>query len=376
MLDPKMTLEALQQAGIRFYCGVPDSLLKEFCSVVETRAARENHVIAANEGCAVGIAAGNHLKTGDIPLVYLQNSGLGNMVNPLVSLAAPEVYGIPMLVMIGWRGGPGVKDEPQHMKQGQATCPLLDSIGVPWEVLPKEGAEATGCIHRVLGKTVALGAPCALVVEKGTFAKAGKVEAKATGSGIGREQAIEAVSNLVPEDVPVVASTGKISRELYEVREKHGQSHAGDFLTVGSMGHGSQVALGIALADPAKQVVYLDGDGAALMHMGGLATIGNYGRHTNLKHIVLNNCAHESVGGQPTVGCGVSFPGIASACGYPFAAKVDSFVKLPQAVRALLDVRGPSFLEILVEPGSRSDLGRPAESPADSKKAFMEFLQK
>lgn len=376
-ISPKAFYETLAAEGVNFLAGVPDSLLKEFCAYVDAALPPENHVIAANEGSAVGLAAGHHLATGTVPVVYLQNSGLGNTVNPLLSLADGEVYGLPMVVVVGWRGEPGVKDEPQHVKQGRVTEALVGAMEYPCRVLGED--EAEGLAHAAWAVKTAreTAAPVVLLVKKGAF---GKAEAKRPAPEVPahrltREGAIALVTAGLPEATTIVATTGMISRELYEQRGALGQSRAGDFLTVGAMGHASQIALGIARARPGHAVACLDGDGAVLMHMGGLASIGA-SQTGDLLHVVLNNGAHDSVGGQPTVAFEVALTGVARACGYDAVeGPWESEAEIAAALARLVALPGRRFLELRVRPGSRADLGRPKETPQQNKAIFTERLR-
>ena len=377
MISPRAFHETLAAEGVDFLAGVPDSLLKEFCAYVDAALPPEGHVIAANEGTAVGLAAGHHLATGSLPMVYLQNSGLGNTVNPILSLADPEVYGLPMIVLIGWRGAPGVKDEPQHVKQGRVTPALLDAMELPYRVLDGDPDAATEAAAWAAQTARATGGPVVVLVHKGAF---GKAEAKRPTRAVpdtmlAREAAIALITGALPGGATIVATTGMISRELYESRGASGQDRARDFLTVGSMGHASQIALGIARAKPGAQVVCLDGDGAALMHLGGMATIGTSDTG-DLLHVVLNNGAHDSVGGQPTVAQQISLTAIARACGYDrVEGPVEAEADIHAQVAALVQVPGRRFLEVRVRPGSRADLGRPKESPAQNKAQFIARLR-
>ena len=377
MISPKAFHSAFAAEGVDFLAGVPDSLLKDFCAYVDAVLPPESHVIAANEGTAVGLAAGHHLATGGLPMVYLQNSGLGNAVNPLLSLADPEVYAIPMIVLVGWRGAPGVKDEPQHLKQGRVTPAMLEAMEIPYKMLegdPKAAAEAASWAAETARAT---SAPVVLLVHKGAF---GKAEEKRPPrampeSMLAREAAILLVTAALPAGATIVATTGMISRELYDSRVALGQDRSSDFLTVGSMGHASQIALGIARAKPDAKVVCLDGDGAALMHLGGMATVGT-SEVGDLLHIVLNNGAHDSVGGQPTVAQQISLTAIATACGYDVVAgPLEDEADIRAEVARLAQVPGRRFLEVRVRPGSRADLGRPKESPAENKAHFIARLR-
>lgn len=363
MLAAEAVLDALREHGATFFTGVPDSLLRELCACIEERASA--HVIAANEGAAVALAAGHHLATGGLPVVYLQNSGLGNTINPLLSLADADVYALPIILIIGWRGEPGVHDEPQHVKQGRVMLAMLDAMELPYRVLSHEvdiawAAETARKESR----------PVALVVRKGTFAP--YATRARSQEGMTRERAIELVVDaLDPRDV-VVSTTGMISRELYETRMRRGEGTR-DFLTVGSMGHASAIAAAIALARSERQVFCLDGDGAYVMHMGSIAVQGQLGAR-NFKHIVLNNGCHDSVGGQPTVALQADLTAIARACGYATVDRLTDEAGVAEAVRALRGIDGPALLEVRVRPGSRADLGRPASSPRENKEAFVRFL--
>ncbi|WP_026473997.1 phosphonopyruvate decarboxylase [Alkaliflexus imshenetskii] len=376
MIDAGDFLAHLIHRGVDYFCGVPDSLLKDFGSCVLDRIDNGNHQITVNEGSAIGLAVGHYLATGKVPLVYMQNSGLGNAVNPLISLADTKVYGIPMMMLIGWRGEPGVKDEPQHLKQGEIQNELLDLLGIPFRIIDGNTPNFTSVIDELHTTAIARSCPAAIVVRKDTF-----TPYKRTSRGdqnlyeLHREDAIEAMTSQMDEDSIVVATTGKISRELYELREKRSQKHSCDFLTVGSMGHSIMIALGIAQEKPEKRVYCIDGDGAVLMHMGALATVATASGVENLIHIVLNNGAHESVGGHPTAAFKVDLCGIAASCGYRQVFRIDNKSDLSGLFQKLPKFSGPIFIEVMVSLASRADLGRPKESPAMNKEAFMRFIK-
>lgn len=374
MIPSKVVYEALQQNGVSFFTGVPDSLLKDICAYMTDHAPRERHVIAANEGAAVALATGWHLATGEVGLVYLQNSGLGNMVNPLTSLADPEVYSIPMVLLIGWRGEPGVPDEPQHRKQGRITLQTLAALEIPATILPDTPAEATEVIHATVAAARSSSAPQALLVRKGTFEPYQFRDKSSDLLGMRREDALKRVLGGIEDAALVVSTTGMTSREVFEYREASGDGHAKDFLTVGCMGHASQIAMGLALAKSDVPVYCLDGDGAVLMHMGALAVLGTSGLR-NLKHVVINNGAHDSVGGQPTVALRISLPEIAKACGYRWVASTDHQEEMGHLLDALKQTEGPAFLEIKVNKGSRPDLGRPTTTTHENKEQFIAFVR-
>lgn len=373
MLSPKIFIESLAAKGIDFFAGVPDSLLKNVCAFIsDTRDDRHN-IIAANEGAAVGLAAGHYLATGHIPCVYMQNSGEGNAINPLASLTDKEVYGIPVLLVIGWRGEPGVHDEPQHVKQGKITLPLLDAMGIRHEILSQDETEFRSQLDGAVRHMSETGEAFAFIVRKNTFEPYTLQRHEVNEYPLSREEAIQKVAaSLSAKDV-IVSTTGMISRELFEYRTAQGQGHERDFLTVGSMGHASQIALGIALEKTDRRVWCFDGDGAALMHLGSVAIIADKAPE-NFVHVIFNNGAHDSVGGQPTVGLKVNLAGIAKAAGYKDAVSVTTAEDLGSALKVLKTMRGPVLLEVRVHRGNRKDLGRPTTTPIQNRDALMEFM--
>ncbi len=375
MVDPGKFYDALQAEGVDLFTGVPDSLLKNFCAYITDHSDANHNIIAANEGAAVGIAAGHYLATSRIPLVYMQNSGIGNAVNPLMSLADDKVYSIPMILVIGWRGEPGVHDEPQHMRQGEVTLPLLDAMKIPYVILSDEEDAAMTDIGKILTECRNLGKPHAIVIRKGTFGKY-KLKNKAVNDcPLSREEALKLVIDNMGEDAVSLSTTGKLSRELFEYREYRGEGHERDFLTVGSMGHSSSIALGIALEKSDRSVWCLDGDGAFIMHMGALTNIGKL-KPRNFIHVLFNNGAHESVGGQPTLGFDINAIDIAKACGYRYQYSVENSEDIVSAIKSAKNQNGPIFIEIRVRIASRDDLGRPTTTPIENKKALMAFLNK
>lgn len=374
MIRPEYFYNTLRGMGIDFYTGVPDSLLKDICAYITDHADRKNNIIAANEGGAVGLAAGYHLATGNIPVVYMQNSGLGNTVNPLMSLTDSDVYRIPVLLVIGWRGEPGVHDEPQHVKQGKTTLPLLDAMEIRHEIMSGDEAELEKQLAGGVKYMKETGRAFALVVKKGTFGKYKLQNGTHNPYTMEREEAIKAVAGAMDVKDIVVSTTGKISRELFEHRTATGEGHSRDFLTVGSMGHASQIALGIALNRPERNVYCFDGDGAAIMHMGGMGIVASM-LPGNFYHIVFNNGAHDSVGGQPTIGFGIDLPKIAAGCGYKTVMSVATRSELDAILPTLTTLPAPLLLEIKVKKGSRDDLGRPTTTPVENKEALMSFLE-
>lgn len=360
--------------GADFYTGVPDSQLKALCNYLMARYGIDpkHHVIAANEGNCTALAAGYHLATGKIPVVYMQNSGEGNIINPVASLLNDKVYAIPVVFIVGWRGEPGVHDEPQHIYQGEVTVKLLEDMGISAFVIGKETTEEALSAKMEEFRTIlAAGKDVAFVIRKGALTDAPKVEYRNDNTMI-REQIIQHIVKVSGED-PVVSTTGKASRELFETRVANGQSHKYDFLTVGSMGHSSSIALGVAIQKPEQRIWCVDGDGAVLMHMGAMAVIGT-NRPKNLIHVVINNGAHETVGGMPTVAKDIDLVAIAKACGYPYAVCVNNFDDLDRELAAAKQRNELSLIEAKCSIGAREDLGRPTTTALENKRNFMEYL--
>ncbi len=373
MLTPAFFIERLKENGIDCFAGVPDSLLKSVCAFITDHSDAYHNIITANEGAAVGLAAGHYLATGRPACVYMQNSGEGNIINPIASLTDPEVYNIPVLLLIGWRGRPGVHDEPQHVKQGKVTTSLLSTMGIDYDVLSKEEATAVKQITKALN---ALGRKeiYALVIEKDTFQDYHLQNMDVNALTMSREDAVQTVAGSLGEKDCIVSTTGMISRELFEYRDAMNESHERDFLTVGSMGHASQIALGIAMAKPERRIWCFDGDGAAIMHMGGMAIVADKAPK-NYVHVVFNNGAHDSVGGQPTVGLKIDLPAVAKAVGYPNVLSVENKEDLLEALSLIGSMVGPIFLEVRVKKGNRKELGRPTTTPIQNKELFMRFLK-
>ena len=371
MIDCKKFYKTLASSKIDFFTGVPDSLLKDFCAYVTDNTSQERNIIAANEGNAIALASGYHLATGKFGLVYMQNSGLGNAVNPLTSLADKDVCSIPMLLFIGWRGEPGVKDEPQHVKMGKVTLSLLDALKMPYAILNDNYEE-------IIKKAVLYfkndKSPYAIIVKKDTFQKYELKNQQKTDFEMNREEAIKIIVSLLSKDDIIVSTTGMTSRELFEFRESRKEGHEKDYLTVGSMGHSSSIALGIALEKPERNVYCFDGDGALIMHMGALSVIGQL-EPKNFKHIIFNNFAHDSVGGQPTATSKIDIASIAKANGYARAFSAETKNEIVNSIKKISSMDGPVLLEIKVNKGHRKDLGRPTTTPIQNKEEFMKFLR-
>ena len=373
--DTVKVQDFMEALGADFYTGVPDSQLKALCDCLMNTYGidAKHHIIAANEGNCVGIAAGYHLATKKVPVVYMQNSGEGNIINPVASLLNDNVYGIPCIFIIGWRGEPGVHDEPQHVYQGKVTVPLLDVMDIQSMIIDK-----TTTVDDVKGKMsewkdlLSKGKQVAFVVRKGALEYDVKPD-YGNDFTLNREEAIEVIADYTGDD-PIISTTGKISRELFEIRERRKQGHGHDFLTVGSMGHCSSIALGVAVNKPEKTIWCIDGDGAAIMHLGSMAVMGSTAPK-NLIHIILNNLAHDTVGGMPTVACDTDLMKVAEGCGYRKFVRVDNAESLKDALKDARSSDGPSLIEVMCALGSRADLGRPTTTAMENKQSFMKFIE-
>lgn len=373
MLDVKKIVGLLFEKEVKFFAGVPDSLLKDFCACITDTVSPENNIVAANEGAAVAMAAGNFLATGKIPLVYMQNSGLGNAINPLLSLVDDEVYSIPMILFIGWRGEPGVKEEPQHKKQGKVTLALLEAMQIPAVILDTDDAIAAEQLAQVVSQAKLTSTPRAVVIRKDTFGSYEQQKKITNQFPLSREEAVKLFVDTVNREDIAVTTTGKLSRELFEYREITATGHANDFLTVGSMGHSSSIALGIAIAKPGRTIWCLDGDGAIIMHLGAVTTIGSIAP-ANFRHIVFNNGMHESVGVQATCAFGLDFSKIAKGCRYKAYWKAENTEEFISAIQQAQNCEGPVLIEVLINTKSRKDLGRPTISPVMNKIDFISNL--
>lgn len=372
MIKPQKFYECLIKNEIDFFTGVPDSLLKNICAYISDHSTK-NHIIAANEGNAIAIAMGYHMASEKIPMVYMQNSGLGNTINPLLSLADEAVYSIPMILMIGWRGKPGISDEPQHIKQGRIHNSLIDALEIPHFHLTSE-SNFEEVINKAKSAAEKKSAPSVISVAKNTFEKYTLKSVEKFNFEMSREEAIEQIAEMVDHKDVIISTTGKASRELFEFRNKKNDTHERDFLTVGGMGHASQIALGIALTKESRTIYCIDGDGSFLMHSGSMGIIGST-RLKNFKHIIINNGSHDSVGGQPTVALKIDLEKISNGFNYTKTFKVTKKEDLNKKFTDFKNCEGPCLLEIYVNKGSRKNLGRPTISPKNNKKDFISFLK-
>lgn len=360
----------LKQNNIHFFTGVPDSLLKSFIRCITKYEDINNHVIAANEGSAIGIAIGYNLATQKIPLVYLQNSGLGNAVNPLLSLADKKIYSIPILLVIGWRGEPGVHDEPQHITQGAVTEKMLKAMRIPLLKVKKNTTSYE--IKKFIKKIYKSSSPMALLISKDALEDDVKSKLSKNKYKLTREQAIKKIVNSLNSDDVIVSTTGMTSRELYEHLE-YSNIKIANFLTVGGMGHASQISAGIAIKNKEKKVICLDGDGSLIMHLGSMSTIGTT-PNLNLTHFILNNGVHGSVGNQSTTGFNIDLLKIADACGYDYIYKCENLRELTSVLKRTSKLKGKQFIEIRLNTEFRSNLGRPLNKPIKNKIEFVKYL--
>lgn len=369
MIEPKKFYESLLQNGFEFFAGVPDSLLKEFCLCLREQASEKQNIISANEGNAVALAAGYHIATGKFGVVYMQNSGLGNAINPMLSLTDEKVYEIPVLYIIGYRGQPGVKDEPQHITQGELTLSLLDVLGINYDILDENYEKQINACYSYMVKEKR---SVALVVRKGTFTDYEGNKQKDNAYTMTREEALEQIVKALDSQEFIVSTTGKTSREIYEIREKYGMSHDNDFLTVGSMGHASSLAMGMSLFSD-KNIYCIDGDGALLMHMGALpVALQKVG--SNYRYILINNGCHESVGGQPTVSFELDMVSVLKGFGFSYVWEVQDETELEKGIHWLQE-SAKAALIVYTNDKSRADLGRPTTTPKENRELFESKLR-
>ena len=358
-------MKLIDELGGDFFTGVPDSLLAPFCDyIMDAYGVSDKHVVAANEGAAVGLATGHYLATGKPAVVYMQNSGIGNAVNPICSLT--KLYDVPVIYVIGWRGEPGVPDEPQHKFQGEVTLAMLDCLQIPYKVVEDDVTDISD-----FKSLLAQGKSVAFVVKKSALKNDKPANYPSGTADMSREEILEVILSYAAPDDIFVCTTGKLSREVFEIRERNKTGHKQDFLTVGSMGHSLMIAYGIAMAKPERRVYCLDGDGAAIMHLGSLAVVGVH-KPKNLIHVVINNGAHETVGGMPVVSKEIELWDMAECLGYVESFRSNNLEDL----KYIFDVleHGPIFIEAASNLKSRKDLGRPTTTPLENKAAFMEFL--
>jgi len=376
-ISPESFLKHLINREILFFTGVPDSLLKYLCLCIDhSKDLKNNHIIASNEGSAIGLASGYHIGTNKVPLVYMQNSGIGNAINPLLSLADSKVYSIPMLVLIGWRGEPGVKDEPQHLSQGEVQIDLLNSLKLPYNIISEESTDYKMKIDYGLDVAKKKLSPFVILIKKNTFSRIEFNSKKKRKNilSLKREFVLNSLLKSLPNNAVIVSTTGKTSREIFELRKLDNQSHENDFLTIGSMGHCSSIALGIAKTNPHLNIYCIDGDGSMIMHMGSLSTIGQE-LPNNFYHILINNYAHESVGGQRTSSETINFHLLSKSLNYQDYYSANDRNSLKKLIDKLLNkVNKPALFEIQVELGSRADLGRPTITPKENKIKLMKKI--
>lgn len=374
MIDLNRMEQTLRKLSVTFISGVPDTLLNDFCLHIENNWEKNNHVIAANEGNAIGLAAGHQMATGDVPLVYMQNSGIGNALNPLISLTHPSVYGVPMILLIGWRGNPEAKDHPQHTKQGILTPVFMEDVDIPWKKLSNLDDEVESDLMWAVETAKLKNGPVALIVPKGVLERGEKSGFEDDLKLMSREEAIHVLVQQMHPNTIFVASTGRATRELYEVRRLRGEGHSHDFLNVGAMGHSSSIALGIAIGRPNRFVVCIDGDAAALMHLGALPVNAQLKHCKRFIHVVLNNGVHESVGGQNAATGNISLHEVAKVSGYNVGLKrITSSTELVAEIESIKKTkdRGPYFVEVLIRKGMRPDMPVLKFDLQEHRKAFL-----
>ena len=369
MIDTKKFYDYLISKQLDFFAGVPDSLLKNLCACIKDNSDKTHNIITADEGNAIALASGYHIASGNYGVVYMQNSGIGNAINPLLSLADEEVYSIPMLLVVGWRGEPGVKDEPQHIKQGKVTIPLFESMGIEYVILDEDYENKIDYCYKYISEN---NKPIALIVRKGIFEEYKDIK-ETNKYTISREEALESIIECLNKDDFLVSTTGKTSREIFEIRERRKEKHSNDFLTVGSMGHTSSIALGMSIGSN-KDIYCIDGDGSFIMHMGMFAIIPQVA-NKNFKYILINNGAHESVGGQATVGFNIDIEKTLLSFGFKNVYKATTIEEVKEYMSNLKEEKLQALV-IYTKLGARENLGRPTISPKENKKEMMKLLKK
>jgi len=376
MITSTELFKLFQKYEFSFFTGIPDSTFKDWMKfLIENNNKVLTNIIPCNECEAIAICAGYYLATGKIGVTYMQNSGFGKTVNPLTSLCNPEIYSIPVLLMIGWRGEPGKIDAPQHKKMGRIMNLLLKDLEIPFSILNYDINEIEKEIIKAKEYMEKNKAPYALIIKKGIIKDNNSDKKIPAIYELTREHALELIINFFNQNEIFISATGKTSRELYEYREKFKEISQKDFLMVGSMGCAASIGLSIALQKKDRKVIILDGDGALIMQMGVLATIG-YESPPNLIHIVIDNESHESTGGQPTVSKILNIKEIALNCNYKYATLILSKKDLENELIKVKNVEGPSMVVVKVNQGSRKDLGRPKISLIELKNNFMKYLNK
>jgi len=371
-IEPKVIVDFFKSKEVEMVTGVPDSVLSGLIDALASEFTGSQHITAANEGNAAAIAIGHYLSSGSPAVVYLQNSGLGNLVNPIVSLANKRIYEIPAMLIVGWRGEPGKKDEPQHLFQGLITKELLELLEIP-VFLIDDNANCLDVLEAAWKKMSESQQFTAVIVKNDAFVKKEQIHGSNVCSphfSLSREAAIEELFDLISDEYFVIATTGKCGREVFEVRERRGEANT-DFLTVGGMGHASSIALGICASQPTKKVLCIDGDGALLMHLGALPVVGSVAPK-HFIHAVMNNQCHESVGGQETVICDVDLKLMIKGAGYKSYNLVTSKKHLKDVWLSLMSKDGPHFIEIKINSSSRQNLGRPKDTPIENRNKFMQ----
>jgi phosphonopyruvate decarboxylase len=356
MIDVNHLLNFLKKNKINFFTGVPDSILKNFSYVLDVNKKKITNIITANEGSAVALAAGNYLSTQKPALVYMQNSGLGNAINPLISVCHPKVYSIPMILMIGWRGSGNENDEPQHQLKGKITKKILKLLNIKFLVLKnlKDLKKIKSLIYYSKNKKT----PVAILIKDGTLYLNNNCKKNDKSNYyLTREIVINELLNKIKRNTRIISTTGYTSRELFQIRNNKKYKNGKDFYMVGGMGHSSMISLGYSL-NSKNQVICLDGDGSLLMHMGSLISTGLKSK-SNFKHILLNNGSHESVGNQKIDTLKVNFKNISKSFGYKTYYLSKNNLSFIKNLRKFLKLKGPSFFEILIKSQSIKNLSRP-----------------
>ena len=365
MIEVKSLINLLKKNNSNFYTGVPDSVLKELSFALRNKGTK-NHIIATNEGSAVSLGIGNYLSTKKVPCIYMQNSGLSNALNPLISIAHEKVYSIPLILIIGWRGSPKIKDEPQHNVKGQITESLLKLLNINYTII-RTIADLKK-FDKQIKSAKKKNSIVACLIEQGTLEKTKQINKKKDFYKLDKELFLKTLLESLEKNTKIISSTGYNSRELMFLRNKYKIQNSRDFYMVGGMGHSSSVALGYSLSTK-KKTICVDGDGSLLMHLGSIKTVGTFAKN-NFKYILLNNNSHDSVGGQNTYADDINFKNLSKSLGFKKFYLIKNDRNLKKNIQKFLKDKNLCFLEVKVSNSKIKNLPRPTNL-IKIKKLFM-----
>ena len=356
MIKVESLVKILKRNKSTFFTGVPDSVLKELSYTLQNKDKKE-HIIATNEGTAVSIGIGHYLSTKEVPCVYMQNSGLSNALNPLLSIAHEKVYAIPLILIIGWRGSPRIKDEPQHNVKGKITESILKLLNIKYTIL--RSINDLDKFEKQIKFSKKKNSIVACLIEQGTLEKIDRIKKNSDFYKLNKELFLKTLLQSLDKNTKVISSTGYNSRELMHIRSKYKIIKTKDFYMVGGMGHTSSVALGYSLTSK-KKIICIDGDGSFLMHLGAIKTAGTFA-NKNFKYILLNNNSHDSVGGQNTYANNINFEKLSKSLGFKKFYSIKNDKNLKKTIKTFLSDDTLSFLEVKVSNSKIKNLPRPTD---------------